>query len=424
MNVGRAVLITYYWPPASGPGVHRWLRFSRHWPHERWPLTVFVPERAAYIETDPTLCKLVPDAVKVHKVPIVEPAQFISNKPGVAFAGEKGTGFRHAVMAWIRGNFFIPDARVFWVKPLVRHVHRELKGSSPLMLITTGPPHSVHLAGLQVKRRLPEIFWIADFRDPWMEVDYLHHLRLTSWARWIHARLERSVLQGADVVTTVSPGLQRLLKAKTTCPVVVVPNGFDPTLLPPAQPKSNPSEFSILHTGTLPAERNVPELWEALQRLQFPFTVHLVGQVDTSIRQSIQAYGLQGKVHVLPPVPHAEALQRQRQAALLLVVANRTDTSQGILTGKVFEYLASGRPIIAFGPMEGDLCHLIQELKAGWYIPFGRPDIARQVLEEAYHSFCEGRLLSRPPHLGPYDSRKLALEFEKLFYQKNKHNYQ
>lgn len=422
MSVGRALLITYYWPPASGPGVHRWLRFSRHWPHERWPLTVLAPEGAAYSEIDPALCKLVPEEVKVHKVPIIEPAQFFSKTPGVAFAGEENAGLRRKLIAWIRGNFFIPDARVFWVKPLVRHALRELRGTKPLILITTGPPHSVHLAGLRIKRRLTEIFWIADFRDPWMEVDYLHHLRLTPWARWIHARLERRVLRAADVVTTISPGLQRLLGAKSARPVVVVPNGFDPTLLPSAEPVSYPSEFSILHTGTLPAERNVPELWEALQALNLPVIVQLVGRVDATIRQSIQAYGLQEKMHILPPVPHAEALQLQRQAALLLVVANRTDTSQGILTGKVFEYLASGRPIMAFGPPEGDLGQLIQELKAGWYIPFGRPDIARSVLQEAFQNFREGRLTDRPPNLGPYDSRKLALEFEKLFYQKNNYS--
>lgn len=400
----RTLLITYYWPPAAGPGVHRWLRFSRYWPSSLPPLTVVVPKNPAYPQTDPQLEKLVPADLPQIKVPIVEPASALKTKPGVAFAGG-GSSFKSHLLAWIRGNFFIPDARVLWIRPLVNRLQSELQRGDIPLLITSGPPHSVHLAGLHLKRRFPSVFWVADFRDPWMEVDYLHHLRLSRFARRKHQKLEKSVLINADLILTISEGLRGILASKTIRPVTVIPNSFDPEWFAPVTgEEAYPKSFTLVHTGTMPAERDAPELWEALAAFPHPASVRLVGSVDPQVIQSAVQQGVQECIHVEPAVPHSEALKIQKAAALLLVVANRTPTASGILTGKVFEYLASGRPLLAIGPEDGDLHQLIRETQAGWFVPYGDAIAARRALEEAYWLWQQGRLMGKAEAVGAYSS--------------------
>lgn len=417
MPEGRTLLLTYYWPPASGPGVHRWLRFSRHWPASLPPLTVVAPSNAAYLQTDHNLENLIPASLSLIKVPIVEPASLLKARPGVAFVGARSS-LKSGLMAWIRGNLFIPDARVLWIAPLVKRLKTELKKGDVALLITTGPPHSVHLAGLRLKQAFPKIFWVADFRDPWMEVDYMHHLRLSTFARRRHEKLERKVLEGADLIITISEGLRTLLSSKTSKPVSVIPNSFDPGFLNASANRAPyPEKFSIVHTGTMPAERDAPELWKALADFPHPISLRLVGTVDPQVIRSVRQRGIQALLHVDPPVPHQEALNIQREAALLLVVANRTPTATGILTGKVFEYLASGRPLLAIGPEGGDLHHLITETQAGWFVPYGDEVAARQALDQAYTLWQQGLLYGKPEALEAYSSSSVMKKFAELLEQ-------
>lgn len=418
MAEGRTLLITYYWPPAGGPGVHRWLRFSRYWPASLPRLTVVAPENAAYPIVDFELQKSIPEDLPIIRVPVIEPGNFFKSNPGVAFATGRSS-FKSRVMAWIRGNLFIPDARVFWVRPLVRNLKAEFYKGDVRLLITSGPPHSVHLAGLHIKRLFPEIFWVADFRDPWMEVDYLHHLQLTAPARRRHEKLEKEVLNTADLILTISSGLRHILSAKTSKPVEVIPNSYDPEFLSQAAEATvYPKAFSIVHTGTMPAERDVPELWEALAGFPHPVKVRLVGTVAPQVMQSACQQGVKEQVHVEPAVPHNEALKIQREAALLLVVANRTPTAGSILTGKVFEYIASGRPLLAIGPRNSDIHRLVSETCAGWFIPYGEATSARQALEQAYALWKQGQLYGKAEALEPYSSAKLMNKLAEVLLEK------
>ncbi|MCS6980429.1 MAG: glycosyltransferase [Flavobacteriales bacterium] len=415
----RTWLITYYWPPASGPGVHRWLRFARLWPRHLPPLTVVAPEGAAYPQKDRELERQVPPELSVVRVPILEPGQFLNINPGTAFVS--GTqSWKTWFSAWLRGNLFIPDPRVFWVRPLVHYLRDEIHRYQQPVVITTGPPHSVHLAGLRLKRKIPRLIWIADFRDPWLEIDYMAHLRLTPVARWCHQNLEKKVVRNADLITVISPSMRELMEKKTTKPVEVIPNGMDPRLLPTPDLNYYPNEFQIVHTGSMPLERDAPELWTALASLSLPIKVRLIGQVDPRIIQGFQSRGLGQRVEVAPPVAHAQSLKEQQQAALLLVVANRTAHSGTILTGKIFEYLASGRPILAIGPEGGDLHQLITKSGAGWFIPYGQEELMCKAVTDAYQLWQKGQLVTqeRPLHLYGSDhpleilSRRLSLLLE------------
>jgi glycosyltransferase involved in cell wall biosynthesis len=259
---------------------------------------------------------------------------------------------------------------------------------------------------------------VADFRDPWLEVDYLHHLRLTKIARRWHEKLERKVLEGADLIITISEGLRTLLSGKTSRPVAVIPNSFDPDFLKAsADEVPYPEIFSIVHTGTMSAERDAPELWKALADFPHPIHVRLVGAVDNQVIRSAGQQGIQALLRIETPVSHQEALKIQKEAALLLVVANRTPTASGILTGKVFEYLASGRPLLAIGPEGGDLHHLINETQAGWFVPYDDEVAARQALEQAYTLWQQGLLYGKPEAAHSYRSSHVIKKLADILHQ-------
>jgi len=421
MNIETCVLITYYWPPASGPGVHRWLRLSRRWPVHQLALTVCIPDKAAYPSLDKELLESVPEHIQTIQVRITEPGQFLGFRTGVAFTSNYKKSIFSKFLAWVRGNLFLPDARILWVNQVVKKLKKEYLSGHFKYLITTGPPHSVHLAGLKLKKIFPDITWVADFRDPWLEVDYLKHLHLTPLALKIHRIQESQVLTNADAIVTISDGISSILRKKTAKPVYVIPNGIDSSLFDDLSKSHCPIRFNILHAGNMPAERDVPELWITLKNLDKPIYVDLVGHVDNAIIQSIRMAGIPHLITVKPPVSHKESLKLQNDSALLLVVANRTPHSKGILTGKIYEYLASGRPLLAIGEPGGDLEKLVKKFNAGWFIPYQDIHSCQKALEQAYTMWKEGKLESRTINLKEFDSGYLAQRFVEVLKTSSSH---
>lgn len=371
----RVLVITYYWPPNGGVGGQRWLKMCKYLPEQGWQPVVYTPANPEMAAVDEGLLRDVPQDLEVIKRPITEPfglyKRFTGKAKGeriqTAFLkeeGSEGAGWKERFALWVRSNGFVPDARVWWVRPSIRFLEDYLRQHPVDAVVTTGPPHSMHLIGLGLKRALG-VKWIADLRDPWTGIDYYQQLSLTAWADRRHRRMEREVLTSADRVVTVSWRWAKDLEVLGAKEVAVVTNGYDTADLP-AHPGPVDEGFSLVHSGSMSPTRDQPGLWKLLAALCAAdkafadrFVLRFIGPVDASVIASVEAAGLGRHVERLGRLPRAEAMRRIAMARVLLLPINTTANQHGILPTKLYEYLSTGRPILAVGPRDGDVARVL-----------------------------------------------------------------
>ena len=429
----RVLIITYYWPPSGGSGVQRWLKMSKYLPEYGWQPVIYTTENAEYPIIDPTLEKDVCPEAEVIRRPIVEPYNFYKKflginkqeKVKVGFASEsKKSGWKEKLSVWIRGNCFIPDARCWWVNPSVKYLKEYLRKYPVDAIISTGPPHSMHLIAMKLKKATG-LTWIADFRDPWTEIDFYDELHLTRWADRKQHKLEHQVLTQADKVVTVGWDWARGLGRLGNRNVRVIQNGYDWDCNPNEERAPLSKEFSLTHLGVVAPSRNAPVLWQALQELKneiegFGKTlkIKLVGQVDQSVIENLTSCGLMENIELITQVPHDEVKRLQEVSQVLLLLVNNTPNAKGILTGKLYEYLASRRPILAIGPENGDAARLIHETRAGVTVGFDEKDKMKEVINKLYQSYLEDGIPDNPNEgLEQYSRKALARKYATLLYK-------
>ena len=405
----RVLIITYYWPPSGGSGVQRWLKMSKYLPEYGWQPVIYTTENAEYPIIDHSLEKDVAPNIEVIRRPINEPysayKKFLGIKKeetvkmGFIQEKEKNKSWKSDLSLWVRGNFFIPDARCGWVKPSV-HFLKEYLNEHPVdAIISTGPPHSMHLIAMKLKEALG-LPWIADFRDPWTEIDYYNDLHLTAWADRKHHRLEQEVLTKADKVVTVAPDGARRLGRLGNRNVRTIYNGFDRD--DDAQTPVNLSEqFTITYLGVLSKIQNPSNLWQALAELikedsgfDKSLKINMIGQIDSAVVSSIDENGLTQHVAYSPYMPHDQvsAMHRSSTLLLLLLMPDSEPRAKGLLTGKLFEYMASGRPILCIGPEDGDAARILRETGAGQTISFEDKEKMKEALKNLYQRYLNHTL--------------------------------
>jgi glycosyltransferase involved in cell wall biosynthesis len=383
----KVLILTYYWPPSGGAGVQRWLKFVKYMRFYGWEPVVYTALNGEMPVIDQSLEKDLPLDLIVLKTPIWEPykvyKRFIGRKKedkiNASFLNEnKKTGLAEKISVWIRGNFFIPDARKFWIKPSINYLKEYIQKNGITHIISSGPPHSMHLIALGLKKKFPELKWIADFRDPWTNIDFYEKLMLSSLADKKHHRLELDVLNGADIVLSIGKAMSKEFEEMHKAAgrtdsekFKVISNGFDEEDLK-STIETKDKKFSIAHVGTLVKDRNPEVLWKVLSQLVKENTefkkqleIKLVGKVDIYVKEQIRAYGLNSFVRKIDYLPHDEVIAEQQRSKVLLLLVNNTKNAKGILTGKFFEYMASGTPILAIGPTDGDLAEIIYETNTG-----------------------------------------------------------
>lgn len=427
----RVLIITYYWPPSGGSGVQRWLKMSKYLPENGWQPVIYTAENAEYPVEDLSLEKDVCPEAEVIRRPIIEPYGFYKKFLGIkkeqrvkaGFINETGNhkAWKERLSIWIRGNLFIPDARCWWVKPSVQYLKSYLKEHPVDAIISTGPPHSMHLIALKLKEALG-IPWIADFRDPWTEIDYYDDLHLSRWADKKQHKLEYKVLTEADRIVTVSwtwaKGLGRLGNRN----VRVIQNGYDWDFELTENKEPLSDEFSLTHLGIIGQARNSPTLWQVLRELKNELDgfgkslkIRLIGQVDQSVVESLNVCGLMENTEIITQVPHNMVKRFQDSSQVLLLLVNNAPNAKGILTGKLYEYLASGRPILAIGPEDGDAAKLLEETQAGTIIDFDNKDKMKMAIKSLYHNYLEHNLTSNKSiETEKYSRRALAEEYARL----------
>lgn len=425
----RVLIITYYWPPAGGVAVQRWLKFVKYLREYGWEPVVYTPENPETFYDDLSLLKDIPAGIEVIKRPIWEPYNIYKiltgkkgKKLGLGFASNETSskkGLFNKLFVWLRGNLLIPDPRVFWVSPSVRFLCRYLKEKPVDVIITTGPPHSMHLIGLKLKKKC-SIPWIADFRDPWTNIDFYHELKLTWLADWFNHCLERRVVNSADAVLVVSQQMKREFESLGCQRVFVVTNGYDTDDFQTMESQESNS-FAICHVGTMNAARNPLVLWKALSRMRTKnpelaskLKIRIAGQVDSSVTESIKAYQLIDNLEYLGVVPHSKALELQKSSQVLLLVVNNTPNAKGIVTGKFFEYLAAGKRVLAIGPTDGDLADILAETGAGDVVDFSDIDKAVNVLNRYFKLFAEGKLTPERKGIEKYSRKELTGQLARI----------
>ena len=413
----KVLIITYYWPPAGGSGVQRWLKFVKYLRDFGVEPVVYTVQDPDYAITDESLISEIPEGIEVLKQPIWEPNNFLSkfkSKQQQTSAGflNPDPSFFERQLHYIRANYFIPDARKFWIKPSVEFLAGYLKDNKVDAIITSGPPHSTHLIGLRLKEEL-KIKWIADFRDPWTDIDYFHQLPLTKRSKKKHKELEKKVLQKTDAVLVVGNSMKENYQ-KYNKNIHVITNGFDTFkedfVVEPDK------KFTMTHIGMMNADRNPEVFWEVLSELmdnnpelKNDLQVRLIGKTAPEVEKSIQNNGLQDYVEFITYKPHHEVIGFQRSAQILLLVVNKVPSAKGIITGKIFEYLQSGRPVLAIAPKDGDLSEIIKQTRSGVVIGYQERSELKDVILDWYKKYKEGNLsVQNQNYIGKYHRRELT----------------
>ena len=399
----KVLIITYYWPPCGGIGVLRCLKFAKYLRHYGWEPIIFTAEGAHYPSIDHTNEKDIPENITVLRQKIWEPYhiyKFITrqkqdaNVNNVFYATEKKPGPLHNLSVWIRSNFFIPDARALWIKPSVTFLLDYLKENPVDALLSNGPPHSnTRIANLIKKKTgLP---WLADFQDPWSQVDYFSMLKLTPWGRKKHLRMEQEVFRDANAISIVSKAWKKDLESIGAKNVQVLPWGFDRDDFEGLDAQPDPF-FSITHIGILGSDRNPAELWQAIDNLskeepglKKSLRVNLVGLVDTTVKNDITRWGLDEMVNFPGSLNRKAALGYANKSRVLLLMLNRQENAAGRIPGKLFEYLAVGKPILAIGPPDSDVAEILAQTGNNFYCNFGDIDATIEALKRVFRKFIQ-----------------------------------
>ena len=418
----KVLIITYYWPPAGGSGVQRWLKFVKYLQEFGIEPVVYTVDNVIYPKEDKTLLHEVLENITVLKQPIWEPTDLLfwkkdkPQKSGISNVSKSG------LLSFVRGNFFIPDPKLFWVKPSVKYLQKYLDLNKIDTIISTGPPHSMHLTANKLRQK-NNIKWIADFRDPWSDLYYNKDFNQLSFVKNKNKKLEEAVLKNADCVLTVSNSLKEEF-SKTTNRVEVITNGFDDEVL-----KENniikDTKFTISYIGLLPKQSNPSVLFKVLKELcsrnkdfKNDLKLNFIGDISDEVKTEISNNQLNENTNFVGYVNHNEAREYQKKAQVLLLLIPNIKKSKGILTGKLFEYLTAKRPILAIGPEEGDLSEILKETNSGVIVDF---DDEKKILSEIlklYHQFKEGNLKVQSKNIEKYHrkqlSKKLAIIIKSL----------
>ena len=441
----RVLIITYYWPPTGGSGVQRWVKFAKYLPAEGWQPVIYTPENPEQLAVDTSLEAEIPAEVEVLKTHIVEPYELYKKflrKSGhskevveVNPVNAQNKSLAQKVAMWIRGNFFRPDPRCLWIKPSVKFLKKYLEEHPVDLIVSTGPPQSMHLIGreLAIQTGLP---WIADFRDPWTKIFYFKHLSMTRLtARW-HKKMEKKVLDDASVVVAVSPLVQQEFQAMTQTPVELITNGFDECDFRNEEAEDDcidvskvkyaaggpDKDFIITHTGLFAADGNPTTLWKVLaekcahnENFAKALKIRFIGKTDESIIESVREAGLELYLTDLGYKPHAVAVEEQRKASLLILPLRKEPEYKAVLPGKLFEYLASWRPVLGIGQPDGAMSMILNTTKTGVVLDWEDKASLDRYIELCWQNHLKGMLTVEDADISQFTRRNLTHRMAQLF---------
>jgi len=421
----KILVVTYYWPPSGGSGVQRWLKFTKYLPSFGVEPHIYTPSNPDFNVKDDKLINDIPSEAVVIKKKIVEPYGFYrtlvgkKNSTGANFGmtNSNKTSKIQKIALWVRSNIFLPDPRVWWVKPSYNFLKNYIKENGIETVITTGPPHSMHLIGLKLKNKLGDkINWIADFRDPWSLIFNKDVLLIGKRAQRKIKKFENNVISKCDKLITVSDYLkQEFEQLGAQGKSYSITNGYDESDYEDYKTIIKNNKFTISYIGLLPKISNPELFWRALSevakanaKFAEKLEIVMVGKIDPSVQQSITNNGLDGYVDYKGIVSHGEAIQYQKQSDLLLLAIPNVANSKGILTGKFFEYMASQIPILAFGPSDGDVAKIMKDTGSGDILEFTDYENSVKVIKARFENHLNGDSLIEGHAFKKYSRKQLT----------------
>lgn len=432
----KVLIISYYWPPSGGSGVQRWLKFVKYFREfgiEPIVLTID-PAFATFPNHDYSLLEEIPEGIEIHTTQASSPFELYKkvrkkDAPQAGFSGEKKTGLVDKAMRFIRGNFFIPDARIGWNKFALEKAKELIQLHNIDNIVTTSPPHSTQLIGLELKRMF-NLHWLADLRDPWTEIYYNQELFRTSFAKKKDYKLEQLCLKNADKIVVVSEDIKRHFGAnrkEILEKIHVIPNGFDETdftnnlgqknVTPNSNSGNNlgynSSNKTISYVGNLGEQYPVEGFLEAFSEIlkkDNDWKLQFVGNCHGGVKRLVESLKISANVDFVPYVNHSEAIDFMLNASILLLIIPEIENNKGILTGKLFEYLATGNPILNIGPKDGDAATILNENAVSITLnPNEKQEIVDFILDSSVNH-SEVNLLSK----NKFSRRNLTGEVAKL----------
>lgn len=419
----RVLIISYYWPPAGGISIIRPLKLIKYLKEYGWEPVLCTADNPHYPIEDDAALREVPEDLEIIKVPIREPYEIYKaitkqkNKSALADViqnAPKNT-WSHKFSVWARGNFFIPDARCLWIAPVVKKLKKYIASNNIDAIITTGPPHSVNRIGTLLKKEcgLP---WLADFQDPWTQVDYYKHFRISSWADARHKKMEQEVFAKADLVTIVSPSWKTDLESIGARNVEVIPLGYDPVDFNTIEKLDE--KFSITHLGLLGEDRNPLVLVEVLKELcvelkdfEDNLEFKLVGKVNSVLKSKVEELGMRAQCKFVDQLTRPEAINLMQSAQILLLLLNKAENVAGRIPGKLFEYIGANRPILCLGPKGTDVERIVTDIEAGVSIDYKNKDELKSYLLVKYKQYLDGTLILESKAKEKYTHREVSAKF-------------
>jgi glycosyltransferase involved in cell wall biosynthesis len=395
--MNKVLIVTYYWPPGSGAGVQRWLKFSKYLPQFGWePVILTVdPGYAAYPATDSSLTAEVSPDLKVYTTKATDWFRIYKKDkakiPSAGFATNDDNSFTGKIIRFIRGNFFIPDPRRGWNRYAVREASRLIESHGIRYLITTSPPHSTQLIGITLRKKFPQLKWIADLRDPWTDIYYYKSFLHTLLARKIDEYYEKKVLLTADRIVAIGKSLKNSFISRVPGieeKIEIITNGYDEDDFTGVTPVE-PDVFTISYIGTLSDSYPVAAFMDAVEKLTInghSIKLRFVGSVSSGQRKIISSKGATVPVEFISHVNHNEAIRYMMESSVLLLLIPDHHSNRSIITGKIFEYLASRRPILCIGPRDGDAADIIETSGNGKCAGYQDREVISLIIDHYYNS--------------------------------------
>ena len=430
----KVLIITYYWPPAGGPGVQRVLKFVKYLPQFGWQPLVLTVAKGEYPAIDKSLEKNIPTEAMVFKTASREPMAMYKKFMGMkqndtiptAVLANENPSLKKKIANWIRLNLFIPDAKKGWKKFAVKEGLKIIKNEKPELIFSSSPPPTVHLIAMELAEE-SGLKWIADFRDPWTDIHYYEDQPRLALAKTIDKNLESKVLNKADKITCISKLDIELDFAKKTdakkC--INIPNGYDDDDFTGLNIFNSPTKkFTILHLGAINKERNPEKFFEAISELNKEgiinknnFQITFVGKIEAVIMTAVERNEIWDLVNYVDYLPHKEALEYTDKATLLLLLVTQSKKNKRILPGKTFEYMRTGKYILALGPEDGEVARIISETNTGVVIDYSNKEKIKSLLLQKFFSWKDDKEMftGKPEEIKKFSRKKLTEHLVKVF---------